>query len=293
MKLNEKQQTILLIAGIATSLLLVVGIFFLVNGKLKLARKSTPTPINNKQETKTTPTPTPQKPGVFQVTEAKNKCQISFKVGEKLEPDLRCMGKTAWRDDSRNTPGNYYLEKKIGKDDTVEPGEVFVYSISYENQGKAAISGATLTDVLPKELEYVDGAESCIADGGTVTCAIEKVEAGKGSQVSFRVKVKDETAGGQVIDNQAQLTPDVGEKTDCKLKLLVKALVSPTPTPTPSIEPTPTPTIEPSPTPTPIVEESPEPSALPKAGIMQLTTNNIGVGTILVGVGILGLLLLP
>ncbi len=294
-KMSEKKKTGLLIGGIITSLLLVVGVFLMVTGKIKLAKQTKPTPTPKPSPTNS---PTPTTPGVFQVEQAKNKCKLSFVVGEKPNPDLHCTSKTAWRDEPENVPGTYQLKTEITENDTVKVGEVFVYVIEYENTGNTDIKEATLTDKLPDQLEYIDGNPSCTENSGTVTCSIGEVVAGGSSSIAFRVKVK-EGSEGQTIDNQAEFKPDEGQTSQCGVKLLVETSPTPTPTPAPTEEPTPAPSIAPTPTPTeeptptPVVEESPAPSALPTAGITELTTRNTGVGAILVGLGILGLLLLP
>ena len=282
--MNEKKKTGLLIGGIIISLLLVVGVFLLVTKKINLTKKQVD--LNPTPKPSPTNSPIPTTPGVFQVEQAEDKCKLSFEVGEKPNPNLHCTSKTAWRDEPENIPGTYQLKTQIGENETVKVGEMFVYSIEYENTGNTDITEATLTDQLPSQLEYVDGMPGCTENEEVVICSIGEVTAGSKGSITFRVQVK-EGSEGQTIDNQAEFKPDEGQASKCGVKLLVKT----SPTPAPSIAPTPTPTKEP--TPTPVVESSPAPSALPEAGIMELTTRNTSVGAVLVGLGILGLLLLP
>ncbi|MEL7060863.1 MAG: IPTL-CTERM sorting domain-containing protein [Acidobacteriota bacterium] len=79
----------------------------------------------------------------------------------------------------------------ITKADSVDPvtaGNDLTYTLTVTNNGPAASTGATVTDVLPAGTTFSSSAD-CSEAGGTVTCAIGALAVGANQAVSFIVTV--------------------------------------------------------------------------------------------------------
>jgi len=285
------RKTLVAVVGIIIALVVVVGVYFLVQQQTEqLTPSPTPAPVLS---------PSPATPGIFEVTE--NACSTTFTVTG--EPGLFCDGKEAYFDDPLNEEDNYTLTTPYTSGDLVEVDDVIVYVINYVNSGGAGIGG-TLTDVLPDglefvDLEFVDADVQCIYTSATRTfsCDLDFIEAGESGQRAYRARVLD-SAIGTILSNTASVTPTGGSTSTCSFNLEVpegSASPSPSPSPSPSGSPTPTPSGSPTPTPpgspTPTPSGSPPPSQLPEAGIMTFTTGTIGAGALLILLGLLGVLL--
>lgn len=253
---------------------------------------------------------------------------LTFTVTPRT-PGLSCTAKKAYEDDARNEAESYYLISPIASGTELDPGDVFVYTLSYENTGTATVTGATFTDTLPPQLEFVDGDPNCTELSGVVSCTTGEVVPGGSSQKAVRVKVTDNASPGN-FTNTATLDPAEGDSSNCSITLSVTEPDVPTPTPTaPPATPTPTPascnntcsvdsdcssgldcvsgkcknpscTIETdcvcatptpaTPTPAPITQATPEPS-LPDAGIPTPTLVGLAAGSLLLMLAILALAL--
>lgn len=237
-KETMNKKTLLLILGIVLSLGLIAGVFFMVRQQMEPETSPTPTPA-----VKPTPSPSPeaQVPEVFEVG---NACTSTFTVTENLVPGLSCTTKNAYRDDSRNGNGTYYLVDQITGSETLAPGEKLVYAIAYKNTGTAKVTGATVTDVLPAQLDYVDGEPACTytASSRTVKCTIGEVVPNGAAQVAFRVQVKSSATAGN-LQNEATFTPKEGTASKCSATnaIAVEAEPSVSPSPSPSGSPQPSP----------------------------------------------------
>ncbi len=207
-----------------------------------------------------------------------------------LEPGLNCTKKQAWEDDPKNEPGNYYLTTPILANSDLIPGQVVVYSVSYKNTGDASSTGATITDVLPTQLEFLDDDGGCAyTSQNELACEIGEVIAGGESQVSFRVKVKESVSAG-ILTNTAEFIPNEGDESVCSISLNIQVEESSTPTPTITATPTSTPgptttpTLTPGPTTTPGPTSTPSPTEepqLPPAGIGTPTIVGMGAGILI------------
>lgn len=134
-------------------------------------------------------------------------CTVSFAVAAASV--LTCEQKTAYKDDGRNTAGNYYLtaENRLTATDPLTAGQTIVYAISYKNTGSASVASSTITDILDSKLTFVDSDSGCSYSSvnRTVTCAIGEVVAGANSQVAIRAKVNGDATPG-TISNTATVT---------------------------------------------------------------------------------------
>lgn len=254
---------------------------------------------------------------------------LSFTITERT-PGLSCTEKSAYEDDARNVAGNYYTITAIPSGTKLDPGDQFVYKLSYSNTGTAAVSSTTVTDTLPPQLEYVDSDTKCTESSGVVTCNLDTVAPDGVGSLLIRVKVASDASGN--FTNTASFEPAEGEASNCSITLSVTEPDVPTPTPTaPPATPTPTPAscnntcsvdsdcksgldcvsgkcrnpsctsetdcvcatpapATPTPTSPPIVQATPEPS-LPDAGIPTPTLVGLAAGSLLLMLAILALAL--
>lgn len=132
--------------------------------------------------------------------------------------------KQAYKNVAGNTAGVYNLEtnneiKGEGATKlTVNPGQIFVYAITYSavipttsSADTSPIEKATITDLLDSRLEYLDGQAGCTEDNNLVTCVLDKTKAMAGGQVAFRVKVKEEATLGALSNNALITTNTTGD----------------------------------------------------------------------------------
>jgi uncharacterized repeat protein (TIGR01451 family) len=95
---------------------------------------------------------------------------------------------------------------------TINVGSPLTYTIQVENLGPDAATGVTVTDSLPKGVDYVSAAStlgSCALQGRKVVCAIGGLEAGATAKVSaatVTLNVVARKAG--TISNTASVTGD-------------------------------------------------------------------------------------
>jgi hypothetical protein len=140
-------------------------------------------------------------------------CKKTFTVAEQPKA-LGCKEKRAYRDDSRNKAGTYYLDKLIPNGGTVSKGEKIVFYVVPESLGIGET--VTVTDVLPTSVKYLDGDKSCTykASNRTVTC--QRLN----RSVAFRVEVEDDAEG--TITNTAKVQGENGLESSCSISLTVK-----------------------------------------------------------------------
>ena len=190
---------------------------------------------------------------------------LIFRLGETPPPGaVVCASKRAFRDDPRNTAGNYYLIDQIVPvdGDTVVPNEKIVYVVKPTPVGQPW----TIEDVLSDKVTFLDADDDCSFNSATrtVSCA----SSGE-AQKAYRVNVL-ETATG-TISNTALVNGYINPSTACTLNLPI--LTEPTPTPTGTGSPTATPTAtatatgsgSPTATPTPTATGTGGPTATPTA----------------------------
>ncbi len=180
---------------------------------------------------------------------------------------LDCVAKKAYEDDSRNRAAFYYMEKEIANASTITSGQTILYNIIAKNTGGNSVPDATITDKLSSNLTYIDGDTGCTYDSATrvVTCTIGTLAASSEAQRSFRAKVT--AAGNSSIANTAEVSSTNGQRDSCSITMDATGKVV-------------------------VVEPSPVPTALPVAGVFEVTVGTIGAGILLLLAGALGLLLL-
>lgn len=180
---------------------------------------------------------------------------------------LKCVAKKMYEDDSRNRSGFYYLEKEITDTTTIQNGQTIVYNVTTKNAGGNSVPDTTITDKLSDALTYVDGDTGCIYDATsrTVTCTIGTLSPNSEAQRSFRAKVS--VSGTAAVANTAEVTSTNGQRDSCSVQVNTAGQVV-------------------------IASVSPAPTALPVAGVFEVTVGTVGVGFILLLLGALGLLLI-
>jgi len=180
--------------------------------------------------------------------------------------ELECVIKRAYENDSRNTAGTYYLNNEIIDTNTITNGQVIVYNIVMANRGGVDLSDTSVTDVLSTNLTYMDGSTGCSYDSATrkVTCDVGALPGNTEATVSIRAQVA--VAGTSSINNTAEVFSTNGQRDTCAITVSATGEIVQSP--------------------------SPIPSALPEAGVMEVTTTTLGLGVLLLLTGALGLLLL-
>lgn len=179
---------------------------------------------------------------------------------------LECIVKRAYEDSSNNTPGQYYLNNEIVDTNTLQNGQTIVYNVLIGNDGNAAVSDTTITDVLSSNLTFVDGESGCTYESSTrtVTCVVGSLAANTETSRSFRARIS--TAGTSAIANTADVSSTNGQRDSCSITVNATGEV--------------------------VTPPSPAPSSLPEAGIFEVTAGTLGLGVLLLIAGALGLLLL-
>ena len=107
----------------------------------------------------------------------------------------------------------------------VIPGALITYEISWENtarneKGEPVAATVTITDVLDKNVEFVDADNGGVHANGTVTWVLEEREPGATGTVTLTVKVRESAADAGQVRNQAGV--QVGNDPDVKMTEIVE-----------------------------------------------------------------------
>lgn len=283
---GQMKKSLLIGLGIFLTIILAIGVVYLV-------RKPAPKPV-------ATPTPRPTASPVesataapiFVVNPGAALCSKSFTVAcgsssptpspsgsvtptpspsssPSTPPSaaLDCVAKRMYTDDSRNRAGFYYIENEIIDTNVLQNGQVILYNIVAKNTGGSSVPDTTITDKLSANLTYVDGDTGCTYDATTrvVTCTIGALASNSEAQRTFRVSVN--VAGGTTaVSNTAEVSSTNGQRDSCSVQIDATGKV--------------------------VVPPSPVPTALPQAGVFEVTTGTLGIGLLLLVLGGLGLLLI-
>lgn len=282
------KKSLLIGLGIFVVIMMVIGVVYLVRKPAPIASPP-PTPRPT-----ATPIASPVMPPVF-VVDPVNSCTNTFVVAcgsatpstspsstpsatpsapvypspspsTPLSAALDCVVKRMYSDDSRNRAGFYYIEQEIIDTNTLQNGQTIVYNVVIKNTGGNSVPDTTITDTLASNLTYVDGDSGCIYDATTrvVTCTIGSLATGSEAQRSFRAKV---AASGTVsVANTAEVTSTNGQRDSCSVVIDATGKV--------------------------VTIASPAPTALPVAGVFEVTAGTLGIGLLLLILGGLGLLLI-
>lgn len=281
------KKSLLIGLGIFTLIVLIVGVVYLVRKPTTVATLPTPKPVAS-------PVESPVAAPIFVVNQV-SACTKSFTVtcvttspspSPSLSPSpspsaivyaspspsippsaaLKCMSKKMYENDSRNRVGFYYLEKEITDTNTLSNGQMITYNVVTKNAGGNSAPDTTITDRLSSNLTYVDGDSGCTYDASTrvVTCLIGTLSPNSEAQRSFRTTVS--VAGTTSVANTAEVTSTNGQRDSCSVVINATGIV--------------------------VTNPSPVPTALPQAGIFEVTAGTLGIGMILLMIGGLGLLLI-
>lgn len=283
------KKTLLLGLGIFSILMAIIGVVYVV-------RKPTTPLVSPRPSVLASVAPSTQVPPVLQV-EPTNACSMSFVVacGSPLPSpsgsvsptpspsgsvspsptptpstvagaQLDCVVKRIYEDDSRNRAGFYYFENEILDTNLLQDGQVVVYNVVTRNTGSQALSDTIITDKLSSNLTYQDGDSGCMYDSASrvVTCTVGAIAGRSEAQRSFRAKLS--VAGMTAVTNTAEVSSTNGQRDSCSVEVDVAGkIVVPTPE---------------------------APTALPAAGVFEVTTGTLGIGLIFLILGTLGLLLI-
>jgi uncharacterized repeat protein (TIGR01451 family) len=182
-------------------------------------------------------------------------------------PNLDCLYKRAYLDDSRNRAGFYYLETQISDTASLQDGQTIVYSIGMRNHGTASSSDVVMTDTLSSALTFVDADNGCSYDASSrrVTCNVGSLAGGVETTRSIRVRVG--VSSSTAIENSAEVFSTNGQRDTCYLRVDASGKVVNQPSPSPV-------------------------TTLPEAGVFEITAGTLGAGVLFLLVGAVGLLLL-
>jgi uncharacterized repeat protein (TIGR01451 family) len=276
-----------LLIGVSIFLTLVLGIAVVYVVRKPTVKTPTPT---------LTPRPTteekPVTPEIFAVDPAQSVCSTTFvvacaslspspspsgSVNPSLSPSpspsqlpsaaLDCVSKEVYANDSRNRAGFYYLENRIADASTLESGTTIVYNIKVKNNGGSSVPDTKITDVLSSNLTFVDADSDCTYESSTrvLTCTIGTLAAGAQAQRTFRATIN--SSSNSSIANTAEVYSTNGQRDSCSVALSATGKVV---TPTQSVAP----------------------SALPQAGVFEVTVGTMGIGLLLLILGGMGLLMI-
>lgn len=278
------KKALLIGLGIFVTILIAVGVIFMV--RRPTTPVSAPTPVPTVQ-------PSPTVAPVFVVTPA-DACSTTLVVAcvsptptpsasptptpsvsptptpspsSPAQASLTCVSKRMYQDDSRNKAGFYYLQNEITNANTVQDGQMIVYNVLSRNNGGNSAPDTTITDQLSSNLTYVDGDSACTYDNGTrvVTCTVGTLAGTSEAGRSFRVKVS--VTGTTSVANTADVSSTNGQRSSCSVQ--INATTGQVITPSPAA-----------------------PAALPVAGVFEVTAGTLGIGVLLLLAGALGLLLI-
>ena len=177
------------------------------------------------------------------------------------------MAKEVYADDSRNRAGFYYLESRITDASSLQTGTTVTYNIIAKNNGGVAAPDVKITDVLSTNLTFVDADSDCSYDSATrtLTCTMGTLNAGAQTQRSFRATLN--TSSTASVANTAEVFSSNGQRDSCAVNLTATGIVV-------------------------VTQPSEAPTALPEAGVFEITAGTMGVGLVLLILGALGLLLI-
>lgn len=284
----QMKKSLLIGLGIFLTIILAIGVVYLV-------RKPT-TPVKISSTPKPVASPMPIESAVAApifVVNAVNACTKTFTVAcgspspspsGSVSPSpsasapvsspstppsaaLDCVAKRMYTDDSRNRAGFYYIENEIVDTNVLQNGQIILYNVVVKNTGGNSVPDTTITDKLSANLTYLDGDTGCSYDSTTrvVTCTVGALASNSEAQRTFRVSVN--VAGGTTsVSNTAEVSSTNGQRDSCSVQIDATGKV--------------------------VVQPSPIPTALPQAGVFEVTAGTIGIGLLLLILGGLGLLLI-
>lgn len=284
---TQLKKTLLIGAGVFVLIAASLGAIYLVRQPASVRPSPTPTP----KVAMSSPSVAPVPVGINEVTPANAKCELSFVVActspspspspspsgtpivyvspspsTPASADLDCVSKEVYADDARNRAGFYYLESRIADASSLASGTTIVYSIIAKNHGGSSVPDTKITDTLSSNLTFIDADSDCTYDSGTrtVTCTIGTLAAGAQAQRSIRARIN--VSSNTSIANTAEVFSSNGQRNSCSVQLDATGKI--------------------------VTPPSPVPTALPVAGVFEVTAGTIGVGVVFLILGALGLLLL-
>lgn len=272
------KKALLIGLGIFATIVVAVAVIYMIRKPTPTTPTATPAPTTVAQASPTTPE-------VFVVAPAKA-CSTTIIVAcasstpsaspsaspstapsTPPEASLTCVSKRMYQDDSRNKAGFYYLQNEITNASAVQNGQMIVYNVLARNNGGNSAPDTTITDQLSSNLTYVDGDSACAYDNGTrvVTCTVGTLAGTSEAGRSFRVKVN--VTGATSVANTADVSSSNGQRSSCSVQ--INATTGQVVTP-----------------------PSSAPTALPVAGVFEVTAGTLGIGVFFLIAGALGLLLI-
>lgn len=131
-------------------------------------------------------------------------------------------------DDTKNTAGTYFINKKISK---VSRDQTFVYTMEVKNSGQGSAKNLTISDTLSGQnqnlISFVDSESKCNYDSVTkkITCEVYKIPANGEENIKFRVKLSSTANNGKIIRNTIKVSHNGNTKSN-SVDTLVSSPVS-------------------------------------------------------------------
>jgi uncharacterized repeat protein (TIGR01451 family) len=75
--------------------------------------------------------------------------------------------------------------------DRVNDEQKFTYTLVVENEGPSPAAGVTITDDLPKKVEFISASNGCAEANGEVTCEVGALQAGEKAERKVTVRAKE------------------------------------------------------------------------------------------------------
>ena len=184
---------------------------------------------------------------------------------------VTCQSKTAYRDVSGNTPGNYDISdsNELDANATVSPGDKIVYAVvltSGDSSGHAKTE-----DQLPTSLTFLDAEGDCAESSAGSNKVVCDYTGTLPKTLAYRVEVKENIAADVEVKNTVTVIDDNADETTCDEMIKVKVTPENTPTPGPTSSPTPT-TPAATSTPPPGATATPRPTTTPQPGVTTAPT---------------------
>lgn len=286
---TQLKKSLMIGVGIFLTLIMAIGIVYLVRKPAKVATLPTPKPSPLASAVKApimvvdqvavcsqsfvvacpsgSPSPSPSS-SVSPSPSSSVSPSPSPSPSPSIPPsaNLDCVAKRMYLDDGRNRAGFYYMEQEITDTNTLQNGQTILYNVTVKNTGGNSVPDTTITDKLSTNLTYVDGDSGCNYDTNTrvVTCTIGTLSPSSEAQRSFRAMVN--VTGTSSVANTAEVSSTNGQRDSCSVAIDATGRV--------------------------VVPPSEAPVVLPEAGVFEVTVGTVGVGLLLLIAGALGLLLI-
>ena len=146
-------------------------------------------------------------PGQEVVLEVRVRLVQKPEEGDQITERARLSGASLAEQEGANDPRigtGLALGNEHAMPELVSPGEEFVYTLIYYNDGEAVGRDMSLIDILPGDVELIE-APGAQVDGNTLVWSVPDLAPGAADSVQIRVRLRDDAVVGAPIENEAYL----------------------------------------------------------------------------------------